>query len=122
MRRRCGGNAARARNCQRFWVGRAIAGGILPAPRALTAIRIRTVDINVLTVIGVGGAVALGDQLEAVSVVFLFAVAQWLEVRSRTCPSRYCGKRCGCCERGEDALGLTVREEVGLHVIVNGRL
>ena len=65
-----------------FWLGGAIAGGIFSARRALTAIRSRTVDINVLMVIAVAGAVALGDLLEAASVVFLFAVAQWLEVRT----------------------------------------
>jgi len=65
-----------------LWIAGAIAGGVFPARRALTAIRSRTVDINVLMVIAVAGAVALGDRLEAVSVVFLFAVAQWLEVRT----------------------------------------
>jgi Cd2+/Zn2+-exporting ATPase len=65
-----------------LWVAGAIAGGVFPARRALTAIRSRTVDINVLMVVAVAGAIALGDRLEAVSVVFLFAVAQWLEVRT----------------------------------------
>jgi Zn2+/Cd2+-exporting ATPase len=65
-----------------LWIAGAIAGGVFPARRALTAIRSRTVDINVLMVIAVAGAIALGDRLEAVSVVFLFAVAQWLEVRT----------------------------------------
>jgi Cd2+/Zn2+-exporting ATPase len=60
----------------------AIAGGIYPARRAVTSLRTRTIDINVLMVIAVGGAVALGEWLEAASVVFLFAVAQWLEVRT----------------------------------------
>ena len=65
-----------------LWIAGAIAGGVFPARRALTAIRTRTVDINVLMVVAVAGAIALGDLLEAVSVVFLFAVAQWLEVRT----------------------------------------
>jgi Cd2+/Zn2+-exporting ATPase len=65
-----------------LWIAGAIAGGVFPARRALTAIRSRTVDINVLMVIAVAGAIALGDRLEAVSVVFLFAVAQWLEMRT----------------------------------------
>jgi Zn2+/Cd2+-exporting ATPase len=65
-----------------FCVAGAVVGGIFPARRALTALRSRTVDINVLMVIAVAGAIALRDYLEAVGVVFLFAVAQWLEVRT----------------------------------------
>ncbi len=44
--------------------------------------RTRTLDINVLMVIAVAGAIAIGELLEAVSVVFLFAAAPWLEVRT----------------------------------------
>ena len=61
----------------------AVATGIVyPLRRGLTAARSRTLDINVLMVIAVAGALALGDWAEAASVVFLFAVAQWLEVRT----------------------------------------
>ena len=59
-----------------------VAGAIFPVRRALTAIRTRTIDINVLMVIAVAGALALGELMEAASVVFLFALAQWLEVRT----------------------------------------
>jgi Cd2+/Zn2+-exporting ATPase len=59
-----------------------VAGGIFPARRALVAIRTRTVDINVLMVIAVIGAMALREWFEAASVVFLFALAQWLEART----------------------------------------
>ena len=65
-----------------LWIAGAIAGGIFPARRAVTAIRSRTIDINVLMVIAVAGAIAIGELMEAVSVVFLFAAAQWLEVRT----------------------------------------
>ena len=58
------------------------AGAVYPLRRALTAIRTRTVDINVLMVIAVAGALVLGETMEAASVVFLFALAQWLEVRT----------------------------------------
>ena len=64
-----------------FAVG-ALVGGVYPARRAVTAIRTKTVDINVLMVIAVAGALALGEWLEASSVVFLFALAQWLEART----------------------------------------
>ena len=60
----------------------AVIGGWYPARRAVAALRSRTVDINVLMVIAVAGALALGERLEAAAVVFLFAVAQWLEVRT----------------------------------------
>ena len=64
-----------------FAVG-ALVGGVYPARRAVTAIRTKTVDINVLMVIAVAGALGLGEWLEASSVVFLFALAQWLEART----------------------------------------
>ena len=64
------------------FVAAAIAGGVFPARRALTALRTRTLDINVLMLIAVAGAFALGEPLEAASVVCLFAIAQWLEART----------------------------------------
>jgi Cd2+/Zn2+-exporting ATPase len=65
-----------------LWIAGALAGGVFPARRAMAALRSRTIDINVLMVIAVAGAIVIGELLEAVSVVFLFAAAQWLEVRT----------------------------------------
>jgi Zn2+/Cd2+-exporting ATPase len=65
-----------------WYLAAAMLGGVFPARRALVALRTRSVDINVLMVVAVIGAVALGELLEAASVVFLFAVAQWLEART----------------------------------------
>jgi Cd2+/Zn2+-exporting ATPase len=65
-----------------FYLAGAVAGIVYPLRRAVTGARSRILDINVLMVIAVAGALALGDWPEATSVVFLFAVAQWLEVRT----------------------------------------
>src|SRR6185295_3054009 len=65
-----------------LYLAGAAAGIIYPLRRAVTSARSRILDINVLMVIAVAGALALGDWPEATSVVFLFAVAQWLEVRT----------------------------------------
>ena len=65
-----------------LYIAGAVAGIVYPIRRAITAARSRTLDINVLMVVAVAGAMALGDWLEATTVVFLFAIAQWLEVRT----------------------------------------
>ena len=73
------GRAAEAAAC---FIAAAVAGGIFPAQRAVAAIRSRTLDINTLMLVAVAGALALGAWIEAAGVVFLFAVAQWLELRT----------------------------------------
>ena len=50
-------------------------------PRGVS-LRSRVLDINVLMLVAVAGAMFLGEWAEGASVVFLFAIAQWLESRS----------------------------------------
>jgi Cd2+/Zn2+-exporting ATPase len=59
-----------------------VSGGVFTGRRALQSLRARTLDINVLMLVAVAGAMALGEWSEAATVVFLFAIAQWLEARS----------------------------------------
>ena len=73
------GRAAEAVAC---FIAAAVVGGVFPARRALAAVRSRALDINTLMIVAVAGALILGQWLEAASVVFLFAVAQWLELRT----------------------------------------
>jgi Cd2+/Zn2+-exporting ATPase len=64
------------------YVVAATAGGVFPARRAWKSVRNLDLDINVLMLIAVVGAMLLGEWAEAGTVVFLFAIAQWLESRS----------------------------------------
>ena len=60
-----------------------IAAGLLAiGRRVVNSLRARVLDINVLMMIAVAGAIVLGQYSEAAAVVFLFAVAQALEVRT----------------------------------------
>ncbi|MEO8520492.1 MAG: heavy metal translocating P-type ATPase [Acidobacteriota bacterium] len=58
------------------------AGGIFTVRRAAVSARAGLLDINVLMVVAVVGAIALGEWIEAASVVLLFSLAQLLEVRA----------------------------------------
>jgi len=57
-------------------------GSIYTARRAIAAARLLALDINVLMLVAVAGAVALKQWSEGASVIFLFALAQLLEARA----------------------------------------
>ncbi len=58
------------------------AGGVQTTRRAWSAARLFSLDMNVLMLVAVCGAVAIGQWSEAAAVIFLFALAQYLESRS----------------------------------------
>jgi Cd2+/Zn2+-exporting ATPase len=64
------------------FVAAIVAGGVHTAKRGWTAMRSFSLDINALMLVAVVGAAAIGQWSEAASVIFLFALAQWLETRS----------------------------------------
>lgn len=59
-----------------------VSGGVYSVRRALHAARSLSLDINVLMLVAVCGAMVLGEWSEGAAVVFLFALAQLLEARA----------------------------------------
>ena len=59
-----------------------LTGGIYTARRAWAATRVMSLDINVLMLVAVIGAMIIGEWSEGATVTFLFAFAQILEARS----------------------------------------
>lgn len=63
-----------------LWASAVLAGGLPLARKGLRALRTtRALDINLLMTIAVVGAAAIGDWLEAATVVFLFSLGEALE-------------------------------------------
>ena len=65
-----------------IFVAAAVIGSVFPAQRAWQSIKRGSLDINVLMVVAVVGAIAIRQFEEAAMVVSLFAAAQWLEAQS----------------------------------------
>lgn len=59
-----------------------VAGSVFVIRRAYWAARSLSLDINVLMLVAVVGAVAIGEWFEGAAVIFLYALAQQLESRS----------------------------------------
>ncbi|HKP29127.1 MAG TPA: heavy metal translocating P-type ATPase [Gemmatimonadales bacterium] len=57
----------------------ALVGSIYVVPRAIRALRVGSLDINILVTLASIGAMILGEWSEAAAVMFLFAIAQLLE-------------------------------------------
>jgi Cd2+/Zn2+-exporting ATPase len=64
------------------FIAATVVGAVFPARRAWESIKRRSLDINVLMVLAVIGAIAIRQFEEAAMVVSLFAAAQWLEAQS----------------------------------------
>ena len=67
-----------------------LTGGIYTARRAWAATRVLSLDINVLMMVAVAGAIILGEWSEGATVTFLFAFAQILEARTMDRQKRWC--------------------------------
>jgi len=65
-----------------IFIAAAVVGSVFPAQRGWQSIKRGSLDINVLMVVAVIGAVAIRHFEEAAMVVSLFAAAQWLEAQS----------------------------------------
>ena len=64
------------------FIAATIVGAVFPVQRAWDSIKRRSLDINVLMIIAVVGAIVIKQYEEAAMVVSLFALAQWLEAQS----------------------------------------
>ena len=97
-----------------LFIAATVVGAVFPAQRAWQSITRRSLDINVLMVIAVAGAMIIRQYEEAAMVVSLFALAQWLEAQSLDRARQAIGKLLDLAptdvlirdERGERAIGI----------------
>ncbi len=112
-------------------------GSALVLRRALSAARSFALDINVLMLVAVAGAMALRQWAEAATVIFLFALAQLLETRSMErarrairelmdlAPGEALVRRNGAEQRvkaGDVAVGDTILVRPGEKIPLDGRV
>lgn len=103
-------------------------GGLFPVQRAWESIKRRSLDINVLMIIAVAGAIAIRQYEEAAMVVSLFALAQWLEAQSLDRARKAIGKLLDLAasdvlirdERGERAVGIEAVQPGALMIVKPG--
>lgn len=62
-----------------FYAGAILAGGWALAPEVWNSLRRFRLDMNVLMMVAVFGAMGLGEFVEAASITFLFALSEWME-------------------------------------------
>lgn len=62
-----------------FYLGAIVSGGWYVAPKAITSAKRFSPDMNLLMLVAVAGAIAIGQMFEAATVVFLFSLALLLE-------------------------------------------
>jgi len=106
-----------------IFIAAAVVGSVFPAQRGWQSIKRGSLDINVLMVVAVIGAVAIRHFEEAAMVVSLFAAAQWLEAQSLDRARKAIGKLLDLAstdvlvrdDRGERRLDI---DEVGLGALM----
>ena len=111
-----------------LFIAATVVGAVFPAQRAWQSIQKRSLDINVLMVIAVAGAIAIDQYEEAAMVVSLFAAAQWLEAQSLDRARRAIGKLLDLAvtdvvvrdERGERAIDIEAVTPGALMIVKPG--
>lgn len=59
-----------------------VAGLVIVLPETIESIKAKSIDINILLIVAIIGAIYVAAYLEAAAVLFLFSVGEWLEGRA----------------------------------------